>query len=444
MAEGSGSFSRPCPTCGRIVPTHVRACRCGYAFDQATPAVDSAEPPAPGGPSRAGIGWVVAGALAIALIGVVAWPRSGPPERQPSVPARPAGAAVPAPAPAAIPDEPEPVPEPPDAAPEAAPEASLEEMVGRALAAVVSLRAGAVNGSGFFVNSDTILTNAHVVPGQVNVIVRLHDGRQVSGYVATRQPSIDLAVVKVSSGLVAPATLTLGTSESVRVGQEVVAIGSPFGIEGTVTRGIVSALRSVEGVRLIQTDAALNPGNSGGPLLDRAGNVVGVATLKFTRGEQLGFAVAIEHALPILEGRPAAAAPSQGLAQALGAPDEERKTEMELTEERAARAFTIPLQRAASLSQRLKTAFGQYVSSCAGAGVKDGWLATFGPPPAWAQRANDTIAGCGPYWQDMAALAGTIRALVREIDEQARQAGVFPGVMRDLFAKHGLEDLMGK
>jgi S1-C subfamily serine protease len=425
---------------------HVRACRCGYAFDQAAPAVDSAEPPAPAGSSRAGLGWIVAGALAIALIGVVAWPRGGAPERQPPTgPARTGGPAAAAPVPAAVPDEPEPVPEPPDPAPsEAAPDASLEEVVGRALPAVVSLRAGPVSGSGFFVNSDTILTNAHVVPGQVNVIVRLHDGRQVSGYVATRQPSIDLAVVKVSSGLVAPAHLTLGTSESVRVGQEVVAIGSPFGIEGTVTRGIVSALRSVEGVRLIQTDAALNPGNSGGPLLDRTGNVVGVATLKFTSAEQLGFAVAVEHALPILEGRPAAASPSQGLAQALGAPGEERKTELELTQERAARAFTVPLQRAASLSQRLKTAFGQYASSCAGAGVKDGWLATFGSPPAWAQRANDTITGCGPYWQDMAALAGTIRALLLEIDEQARQAGVFPGVMRDLFAKHGLEDVVGK
>jgi S1-C subfamily serine protease len=425
---------------------HVRACRCGYAFEATAPSADSAEPPAPDGSSRAGLGWVVAGALAVALVGVVAWPRGGSPERQPPTgPARTGGPIAAAPVPATIPDEPEPVPEPPDPAPsEAAPEASLEEMVGRALAGVVSLRAGAVNGSGFFVNSDTILTNAHVVPGQVNVIIRLHDGRQVSGYVATREPSIDLAVVKVSSGSVAPAHLTLGTSESVRVGQEVVAIGSPFGIEGTVTRGIVSALRSVEGVRLIQTDAALNPGNSGGPLLDRAGNVVGVATLKFTRGEQLGFAVAIEHAMPILDGRPAAASPSQGLARALGAPDGERKTEMELTEERAARAFTLPLQRAASLSQRLKAAFGQYASACAGAGVKDGWLATFGPPPAWAQRANDTIAGCGPYWQDMAALAGTIRALVREIDEQARQAGVFPGVMRDLFAKHGLEEVMGK
>jgi S1-C subfamily serine protease len=420
---------------------HVRQCRCGYAFVAAAPSAESAEPSGAGASSRAGLGWVVAGALAIALIGVVAWPRHRAPEPRPAtVAARSPGPAAAAPAPATIPDEPEPVPEPPDpATPEAPPEASLEEVVGRALAAVVSLRAGDVNGSGFFVNSDTILTNAHVVPGQVNVIIRLHDGRQVSGYVATRQPSIDLAVVKVSSGLVAPAHLTLGTSERVRVGQEVVAIGSPFGIEGTVTRGIVSALRSVEGVRLIQTDAALNPGNSGGPLLDRAGNVVGVATLKFTKAEQLGFAVAIEHALPILEGRAEPASPSQGLARALGAPEDARKSELELTRERAERAFNVPLQRAATLSRRLTAGFEEYAAACGG--PKAGWLATFGAPPDWAQRANAANAGCASYWREMAALAGTIRTSVLEIEEQARRAGVYPGVMRDLFAKHGLEEV---
>jgi S1-C subfamily serine protease len=419
------------------------------------PAAPPAAPPERTSAGGGALGWVIAGVLAIALAGVVTWRRADAPGQRPQTPpARPAvttpepkavDAAAPTRLPVSIPPDPIPIPEPSAAADAGGqPVPALEEVVNRALAAVVSLRAGAVNGSGFFVTADTILTNAHVVPGQVNVIVRLHDGRQTSGFVAARQPSIDLAVVKVTPGFVAPAHLTLGTSDSVRVGQEVIAIGSPLGIEGTVTRGIVSALRTVEGVRLIQTDAALNPGNSGGPLLDRLGHVVGVATLKFTSAEQLGFAVAIDHALPVLEGRPAPASPGQSFARALGAPEADRKTELELTQERAARAFDLPLQRAASQSQRLKTAFDRYASSCAGAGVKDGWLATFGPPPNWAQRANDTIPGCGPYWQDMAALAGAIRASVSDIEEQARRAGVFPGVMRDLFAKHGLEEVVRK
>ena len=140
-------------------------------------------------------------------------------------------------------------------------------------------------GSGFiYDHNGHIITNFHVVEGAESVLVTLIDGRLFEAEIVGTDPINDLAVIQISSDESLPAPLALADSSQVKVGQFVVAIGNPFGLESTLTTGVVSALgrviQSPDDSRVIgeviQTDAAINPGNSGGPLLDLAGNVIGV------------------------------------------------------------------------------------------------------------------------------------------------------------------------
>jgi serine protease Do len=173
----------------------------------------------------------------------------------------------------------------------AAPTASLEDVVSRAVPGVVSIRAGRARGSGFFVRPATIVTNAHVVEGQTVVQVQVN-GIEYSGAVTMVSPGTDLAVVEVSNPDPRQTALRLGTVRDIRVGQEVVAIGSALGVlSNTVTRGIVSAIRRAGPVTLIQTDAAINPGNSGGPLVDLSGRVIGINSRAFLMANTLGFSI---------------------------------------------------------------------------------------------------------------------------------------------------------
>lgn len=160
-------------------------------------------------------------------------------------------------------------------------------------------------GSGFIVSSDgLILTNAHVVRDARQVTVRLSDRREFAAKVLGSDPATDVAVLKVEArGL---PTVTLGDPKSVQVGDWVLAIGAPFGFEQTATQGIVSAKgRSLPGdsyVPFIQTDAAVNPGNSGGPLFDAAGRVVGINAQIYSRSggfQGLAFAIPVDVALHV-------------------------------------------------------------------------------------------------------------------------------------------------
>jgi serine protease Do len=162
------------------------------------------------------------------------------------------------------------------------------------------------SGSGVIVRPDgVILTNAHVVGMSRTVRVGLADGRRVEGRVVGRDPSLDVAIVRIDvpNAPVAP----IGDSDGLEVGQTAIAIGNPLGLERTVTTGVISAVnRSPRGIALdglIQTDAAISPGNSGGPLLDSRGRVIGIntAVLRAPGAQGLGFAVPINLAQNVAE-----------------------------------------------------------------------------------------------------------------------------------------------
>jgi Do/DeqQ family serine protease len=161
-------------------------------------------------------------------------------------------------------------------------------------------------GSGFIVSADgVILTNAHVVEGAEQIKIRLADQRVFAGEVVGIDPKTDVAVLRVKGDRSLPVAV-LGDSDRIKVGQWALAIGNPFGLDSTLTVGVVSATgRANIGIEdyedFIQTDASINPGNSGGPLLNIYGEVVGINTAIVAAGQGIGFAIPINLARQVAE-----------------------------------------------------------------------------------------------------------------------------------------------
>jgi Do/DeqQ family serine protease len=192
-------------------------------------------------------------------------------------------------------------------------------------------------GSGVIIDAQGhILTNLHVIKGADEITVRFHNKKEVAGKIVGTDATTDLAVIRIppGEGIVAA---KLGDSDRIEVGEWAIAIGSPFGLEQTVTVGVVSATgRSEVGIvpneNFIQTDASINPGNSGGPLLNAQGEVIGINTAILSSGQGIGFAIPINTAQRVAAALIARGRVQRGwlgvaleplnddLAQALGAP----------------------------------------------------------------------------------------------------------------------------
>ena len=156
-------------------------------------------------------------------------------------------------------------------------------------------------GSGFiFSDEGLILTNSHVVFGRQAIFVTLDDGRKFPVILLGADPIYDLAILKIPNAPKELHKAVLGDSSNIQIGEEVIAIGNPLGLEQTLTRGIISGVnRIIQETKmtlmlpLIQTDAAINPGNSGGPLLNLCGEVIGINTATMSEAQNIGFAVPI-------------------------------------------------------------------------------------------------------------------------------------------------------
>jgi len=454
-----------CPSCGRQVPLRIEECRCGTA-KSASPedpfpagSMDDPQPSEQTEPSGGGTRLLLVGLLlGVAVAGLgFSWLQPNQPDSRPTVAeTQPDSTADPAdwtPEPQER-DEPTdddppvfaPVEKSPNvvSSPDRRPtttSGSLEDVIARVLPAVVSIQAGSGRGTGFFVRTDFVLTNAHVVGDETSV--RLQAGaQQFQGRVVRLSPGTDLALVQVYNNDPGQPTLSLGSAKNVRAGQEVIAVGFALGVlSNTVTRGIVSALRDTGTVRLIQTDAAINPGNSGGPLVDRDGVVVGVNSMRVAGtqgGEGLAFAVAIDHGTQLLRGDSAAAAtatPIQGLTRIMTGSSE--SSEMR---EQGENAYRRTLEQVVRTGNQLDEYWDRYAKSCVVTANRAGdrhWFAVL--EPNGVRVAATSAYNCEAWLGEVRTAAEAIRTALTDAREAARRQGVYPGVMRDLRRQHRME-----
>jgi len=457
-----------CPSCARQVPLRIEECRCGTARAAVTSVEESpaatveagvqAPPESSGGGTRTLLIGLLLG-LAVAGLGFT-WLQPAESNSNATVasaqpdpnagsgdwePVEPEEAVIRiADSPAALQPEVRPSPEIRSSQPSAVSASSgaaLEDVVARVLPSVVSIQAGSGRGTGFFVRSDFVLTNAHVVGADTSV--RLQTGsKQYQGRVVRLSPGTDLALVQVYNSDPQQPSLSLGSAQGVRAGQEVIAIGFALGVlSNTVTRGIVSAVRDTGTVRLIQTDAAINPGNSGGPLVNRDGVVVGVNSMRIAGtqgGEGLAFAVAIDHGAQLLRGESSAAAtttPVQGLNRMMTGSSE--TSEMR---EQGEKAYRRTLEQVVQNGNQLDSYWDRYAKSCVVTANRGGdrqWFAVLEPNGV---RITATSAyDCEAWLGELRTAAAEIKTALTDAAEAARRQGVYPGVMRDLRRQYRME-----
>ena len=457
-----------CPSCDRRVPRTVDVCRCGHEWTGseepvADPTRDAPAAQRPPGPSR--LPTVVGGGAVVligAVIAFVSLGRTAPsaPPGQPASVGRSQAIETSSPSEAPpTPAEPESrVPQwptdptlwkdTPVSTPATAPTVAtsgtrsagprdLEDVISAALPAVALVETPGGRGTGFFVAPDTIVTNAHVVEGNSYVTIKLSNGEAITGRVLQRSDDLDLAAIRTNDARPNQATLLLASSREARIGQEVIAIGSPLGLQNTVTRGIVSALRQVGAVVLVQTDAAINPGNSGGPLLDRSGRVVAVATMRMTgRAEALGFGVGAEHVRALLDGRAPQSTRGQRPAE-LFAPGRSDGSDGE--REGGEAVYERFLVEAAKRAYQLDASWTDFVTDCL-----SGRAPSTRSDRAWYalwERFDDSKVSpaCTRFVADFKIASREFERRMTEAADRARAAGVYPGVCRQLRQRHRLD-----
>jgi S1-C subfamily serine protease len=317
---------------------------------------------------------------------------------------------------------------------------SIEDIVSRVSAAVVAIETPTARGTGFFVRPDVLLTNAHVVESHGYVTVRLAGGETTQGRVERTSADLDLAIVRATARPEKTQILQLGSPETVRPGQEVLAIGSPMGLQNTVTRGIVSAVRVAGGVQLIQTDAAINPGNSGGPLLDREGRVIGINTLKMARGaESLGFAVAVNHAVPLIEGRYVASGVGTTQAPSLSAAFNGNASNSDTARKDGEAQFDQAMRALAERADQVDAQWKRMHANCLlNPQTSDGqreWFIARDQPPTF--KTADTW--CAGFLTELRNYITQFSGAMAKISDEARRAGVYPGTLRETRRRYRLD-----
>jgi hypothetical protein len=317
---------------------------------------------------------------------------------------------------------------------------SLEDLVAAVSPSVVIIETSSGRGSGVFVRPDTIITNAHVAGSDLLVRVRRASGDTTTARVENVARDLDLAVLRLSSAPADQPLASLGTSSSVRSGQEVVAIGSALGVlQNTVTRGIVSGVRQAGSVTLIQTDAAINPGNSGGPLVDRQGNVIGINTMGVASAQGISFAVAVDHVRELLGGQHTSttfATPASSMNQALNGRVE---SDTDSARERATTVYDQVVGQLARRADALDDYWRRFKTTCYRGSVAGSfdreWFALFDS----RNMRGSVLEGCANAFSDAQQQANAVRDGVVTADEAARRADVYPGTRRDILRKYRLD-----
>ncbi len=441
--------TRLCAACGRRVPRKINACRCGALLSD-----ESSDGRATTSSSdfAAGVrfGLIVAFGLA-AIAGATYWiNRPAPAPRQVAAVPQLPRLEVPAPTPVFVEPVPPPRPverEPPPPPAEVSPArhdaplsaASLEDVISDAMPAVVLIETAEGRGSGFYVKPDTLLTNVHVVGSNSSVRVRKMDGTVLNARVETKADAFDIAVLKTTNPSPTQVLIPLGSTSNLRVGQETIAIGSALGmLKNTVTRGIVSAVRHSGSATLVQTDAAVNPGNSGGPLLDRSGWAIGITTMGYKNTQGLNFAVGIEHAQALLDGKPMASASLATSADDLRDLSPSLPSESDRLRAEGQRAYEQTVgdlaRRADSMDADWRNFVGQCYDGTVAGSFDRQWFAILTPRAITGQFAG----GCNAYFSDLSREATKFKDAMMRAAEDARRAGVFPGVVRDTLRKYRL------
>ena len=321
-------------------------------------------------------------------------------------------------------------------------EKALEDIISRSIPAIVSIEVGQGRGSGFFAASKTVITNRHVINGNVSVTVRLSTGQTLPGRVETSSAEYDLAVVRVDGASPTQAMLPLGTVSDVRPGQEVIAIGLALGVfQNSVTRGIISAVRRAERTVILQTDAAINPGNSGGPLLNRQGQVIGINTMKIAGvAESLGFAVAVDHAQTLLSGGRQPNTPfstSAPVSQPL-APAFSTSSSLDSVRADGTRRYDQIVGAVARHAAQIDDYWNRIKENCAvraAPGYDREWFGL------WDGRTTLTSVdmSCSAAVRDVEKIAGDVRTAMSTAQEEARRSSVLPGQLRDIRRRYRMD-----
>jgi S1-C subfamily serine protease len=447
MNPSGDHYSWNCPSCERRVPLRFAECRCGFKKTE-LPAAQIE--PLPQVQERGGPATSLLIMLGVAIgLGIAVYIVQSQNERRAPIP-QAAAEIAPSDHTQSAPAEHTFVPPvtgsitltrvpamPASNAPSSS--ATIEDVVSAALPAVASIETGTGRGSGFFIRPNLVVTNYHVIEGQSSVSLQAGGTRSIAR-VASTSEAVDLALLEVYNPNPQQPTLRLGTAADARPGEEVIAIGYALGaLSNTVTRGIVSAVRqTTSNVTLIQTDAAINPGNSGGPLLDRTGTVIGINSMRNNRGEGLGFAIAVDHAIALVNGKApvAVTTPLAGLRQITGGPSESDQARA-----KGAENYEAVVDWAARNGNQMDADWQRNAKLCvAESASTDGdrvWFALY--VMNGVKTAISNAYDCFGWISAMKTNAMQIRQKMDDASEAARRDGVYPGTLRQIRQKYRMD-----